>query len=296
MFTGEITVGQCFFHVVLHLLGGLFQLHGAQFLHHSLGFLSSSLLALLSVDRLKPLGYQLYLGTRRYRENIAVEMDGTPLVLGFGEHFSHSLQHTKALVSNHQLDPVQATATQPLEEADPAGLILFHALGSAQNLAVAVLIDRNRHHNGYIFKLSSPVAAQIDPIHIDIRISSALQRAVAPILNVDICLLVQFTNGRGRYLAAPKSFRNVLYSADGYSSQVHLDEGLLHTALSAAVPLDNSSFKGYPLELGHLECDIPRSSSKITAIVTAPGSPGAARYARIELPGLTSPLQPPVTR
>ena len=80
------------------------------------------------MDRLEHLSHQLHLGARRYREHIAVKMDGATLVLGFGEHFSHSLQHTKTLVSNHQLDPVQATATQLLEESGPTGFVLFHAL------------------------------------------------------------------------------------------------------------------------------------------------------------------------
>ena len=33
-------------------------------------------------------------------------------------------------VPNDELYPVQATATEPLEKADPTGLVLFHALGS----------------------------------------------------------------------------------------------------------------------------------------------------------------------
>jgi len=57
-------------------------------------------------------------------------MDGTPLVFGLRKHFSHSLQHTKALVPNDAFYPVQATATEPLEKADPTGLVLFHTLGS----------------------------------------------------------------------------------------------------------------------------------------------------------------------
>ena len=65
-----------------------------------------------------------------------------------------SSTHTKALVSNHQLDPIQATAAEPLEEADPAGFVLFHAFGGAKNLTVSVLIHRDRHQNGHIFKLS----------------------------------------------------------------------------------------------------------------------------------------------
>ena len=121
-----------------------------------------------------------------------------------------SSTHTKALVSNHQLDPIQATAAEPLEEADPAGFVLFHAFGGAKNLTVSVPIHRDGHQNGYIFKLSAPVAAQIDPIHIDIRISSTLQRTVSPILNMDIRFLVQLADGRWRHLATPQSLCNCL--------------------------------------------------------------------------------------
>src|SRR5699024_791417 len=139
------------------------------------------------------------------REHIAVKVDGTALVFGLWEYFSHGFQHTKALVANHQLDSIQATATQPLEEADPAGLVLLHALGGTQNLTVSVFVHRNPHQNGHIFKLSAPISAQIDPIHIDIWIVPTLQRAVAPILYVDIRLLVQLADGGRRHLAAPQS-------------------------------------------------------------------------------------------
>ena len=122
------------------------------------------------MDCLEHLCHQLYLGTRRYGEHIAVKVDSTALVLGFGEYFSHSLQHTKALVANHQFNSIQAAATQPLEETDPAGLVLFHALGGTQNFTVSVLIHRNRHQNGHIFKLATPVAAQVDSVHVDIRV------------------------------------------------------------------------------------------------------------------------------
>ena len=143
------------------------------------------------------------------------------LVFGLRKHFSHSLQHAKAFVSNHQLVSVQATATAPLEETAPAGFVFFHVLGSAKNLTVTVFIDRYRHQNSHIFKFSAPVTAQKKPIYIDIRIASALQRAVPSILNVDIRFLVQLTDGRGRDLAAPESLSDVLNTPDGYACQVH---------------------------------------------------------------------------
>ena len=61
---GKIAVSQCFLNAILHLLGSLFQLHGAQLLHHSLSLFTGSFLALLSVDRLEHFSYQLYLGAR----------------------------------------------------------------------------------------------------------------------------------------------------------------------------------------------------------------------------------------
>ena len=82
------------------------------------------------MDCLKHLGHQLHLGARHDRKNIAVEVDGTSLVFGLRKHFSHSLQHTKTLVSNDEYHAVQTTATQPLEKADLAGLVLHDLSGT----------------------------------------------------------------------------------------------------------------------------------------------------------------------
>ena len=55
----------------------------------------------------------------------------------------------------------------------------------------------------YLTLPSTSIAAQVDSIHIDIRITPTLQRTVPPILNVDIRFLVQLTNGGGKDFAAP---------------------------------------------------------------------------------------------
>ena len=65
-------------------------------------------------------------------------------------------------------------SSEPLEEINSTGLVLFHPLSGAKNFTVSVLIYRNRHQNGYILILSAPVPPQIDPVHIDIWIASAL--------------------------------------------------------------------------------------------------------------------------
>ena len=128
---GEITVGQGFLNTVLNFFSGLLQPYGTEFLHHRFSLLSGRFLALLGMDRLEHLGYQLRLGARCYGEHVAVEVDGTALVFGLRKHFAYGLQHTKAFVTNHQFNPVQATVTQLLEETDPAGFVLLHFIPSA---------------------------------------------------------------------------------------------------------------------------------------------------------------------
>ena len=157
MFAGKIAVGQRLLNAIFNLLIGLFQFHRVQFLHHSLGLFLGSFLALLCVDRLKHFSNQLFLVARHPREHIAVKVDSTPLVLGFREYSSDSLQHTKTLVANNEFHSIQATPTKPFKGTGLAGFVLFHALGSTKNLTISVLIDRNCHKNGYIFKLSAPV-------------------------------------------------------------------------------------------------------------------------------------------
>ena len=96
-----------------------------------------------------------------------------------------------------------------------------------------------------------------------------MQRTIPPVFDVDIRFLIQFTDGRGRDFAAPQGLGDVLHTPDGYASQIHLDESLFHAAFPATVPLNDGSFKGNPLELWHLEGNIPGSSGEVAAVVAA---------------------------
>ena len=77
VFTGEIAVGQSLLNAIFYLLCGLFQLHSAQFLHHSFGLLSGCFLALLGVDRFEHFGCQssTLLSRRWYRSMMAVSKE-----------------------------------------------------------------------------------------------------------------------------------------------------------------------------------------------------------------------------
>ena len=269
MLAGEVTVGQRLFNAVLDLLGSLLQLHGAQLGDHSLCLLAGRLLTLLRVDRLEHFCHNFDLGFGHNRENVAVEMYRAALVFGIREHLTHGLQHSHALVADDELHAVQAASVEPLEEADPTGLVLFHALGGTQNLTKTVLIHGNCHQNCHIFVLSAPVAAQVDAVHVDVWIVAALQGAVAPVLDVNVGFLVQFADGSGRHLAAPQCLRDVLHPAHGDTRQVHLDEGLLHAALPAAISFDDGRLKGHALEPGHVERNVTGGGGEIPVVVAA---------------------------
>ena len=86
---------------------------------------------------------------------------------------------------------------------------------------------------------------------------------------MNVGFLVQLADGSGRNLAAPQRFGDVLHTAHGNTRQVHLDEGFLHAALPAAIPLDDGCLEGYALEPRHVERDVTGSGSKVAVIVAA---------------------------
>ena len=196
-------------------------------------------------------------------------MDSTPLILGLRKYFFHSLQHPHTLVSHNELYSIQPSFPEPLEKADPTGFILFHPFGSAQNFAISILIHGNRHKNGHIFVFSAPVSLEVDPVHIHIRVLAALKRSVPPGFDIDIGFLVQFADGRSGHLAAPEGLGDVLYPADRYTGQVHLDEGFFHTALPAAVTLDDGCLEGNTFQPGHMKGHVPGGGSQLSVIVAA---------------------------
>ena len=111
--------------------------------------------ALLGVDRLEHFCHNFDLGFGHNRENIAIEMHRAALVFGVREHLAHGLHHPHALVADDELHAVQTVAAELLKEADPAGLVLLHSLGSSQNLVKTILIHGDCHQDGYIFVLSA---------------------------------------------------------------------------------------------------------------------------------------------
>lgn len=143
-------------------------------------------------------------------ENVTVEMHGTTLVFRLRKDLCHGVAHAEALVSDNEFYAVKSAFFEPYKEAFPAFGILLHALRRADDLSATVLVYADGDQNANIFKLSAPVALEVNSIHIDIRVLPG-QLAVAPFLNVDVGFLIQITDGRCRHSAAPQGFRYVLH-------------------------------------------------------------------------------------
>ena len=210
MLAGKIAVGQHFLDTVLDLLGSLLQLHGVQFGNDCFSLVAGRRFALLRVDRLEHFCHNFDLGFRHNREkhcgrNAPCSADiwrpGIP----------RPRPPASVLVADDEFYAVQAASAESLEEADSAGLVLLHSLGSSQNLTKTVLIHGDCHQNRHIFIFSAPVVVQVDAVHIDIRILSTMQGAVAPVLDVDVGFLVQLADGGGRDLAWPHN-ASVMFS------------------------------------------------------------------------------------
>ena len=86
---------------------------------------------------------------------------------------------------------------------------------------------------------------------------------------MDICFLIQLTDGCRRHLAALQSLGNILHASDGYACQVHLNESFFHAAFTAPIPLNDGGLKGDSLELGYLQGNVPGSGGEVAAVVAA---------------------------
>ena len=147
------------------------------------------------------------------------------------------------LFPNNKFDSIQTTAIQPLKEAALAGLVLFHALRCTQNFTVSALIDRHRHQNSHILKLSVLISAQIDPIYVDVRIAPPCSGRLRQSSMWTYAFLFSSLMVAGDTLLPHRA--SVISSTrrtDTPAKYISM-RGFLHTALPAAMPLNDGSFK-----------------------------------------------------
>lgn len=110
--------------------------------------------------------------------------------------------------------------------------------------------------------LTAPIAAQIDPVHINIGILAALKSAIAPILDMDVGFLVQFTDG---LTASIMSSTRCTETPARYIST----SDSFYTALTTTIACNGGCLKGNVFQAWHVECYISKGRCEITVIVSA---------------------------
>ena len=93
-------------------------------------------------------------------------------------------------------------------------------------------------------------------------------------LSLTVCLqlairfLVQLANRRGRNLAAPKRFCNILNTAYGNTSKIHLHECFFYTGFTAAVTFNNGCLKRNSFQTRYLKRNLSGSCREAAVIMT----------------------------
>jgi hypothetical protein len=105
-----------------------------------------------------------------------------------GVELGSALDQAHAGIGHNQLDALQATLLEVAEEGAPTGLVLLGALDDAQDLPVALVIDRDRYQQRHVAGLASSGAFEHDPVEIKIGMLALDWRVDCPIEGDDpIC-------------------------------------------------------------------------------------------------------------
>ncbi len=123
-------------------------------------------------------------------------MHGAALVGRLGEHLRDRPDHARRLVADDHPHAAKAAGPQPGQEVPPALRRLREALRGPDDLAVAVVVDPDGHHDGHVLVGASPAALQVYPVDVDVGVG-AVERAVPPLLDRGERLLVEVRDGRG---------------------------------------------------------------------------------------------------
>jgi hypothetical protein len=78
------------------------------------------------------------------------------------EELGGALDQAHAGVGDDQLDTLQAALLEVAQKSAPTGLVLLGALDNAENLAIALAIDRDRHQQRDVADFASPAALEHD--------------------------------------------------------------------------------------------------------------------------------------
>ena len=158
------------------------------------------------------------------------------------KYISNGFRHTKALITNDLPDSCKAPLFKPDKEVMPAFKIFLHAFCGADDLAIAVCRYADSNKDGHILYFAAPAAFQVNTVNINVCVFTGLFSAV-PGFDMLVSLLVEVTDRSWRYLSPPKGFCDILHAADGYTGQIHFDQGFFDGAFPAFIAFDDGCLK-----------------------------------------------------
>ena len=179
-------------------------------------------------------------------------MHHAPLALRFGQHRADRGDQSGASVADHQPDAFQTAFDHGADELLPAGGILLHALGHADDLAMPLRVDSDGDQDADVLHASAPGAFVPHAVHEHVRILR-FQRPRAPFVDLVVHLLELVAQCLGGHAVTPRQLADVVDLPGAHAGQVHVDQGFLDALLAPPVSFDDRGLEDRALEFRHLE-------------------------------------------
>lgn len=158
----------------------------------------------------------------------------------------------------------------------PAGGILPHALGDADDLAVTILADADGDQDADVLHASALGVLVPHAVHEHVWVLRP-QRAVAPFVDLGVHPLELVGERLRGHAVAPRQLAGVVDLPGGHAGQVHVDRGLLDALLPAPVAFDDRGLEDRALRFRHLDLEPAGLGGELAFVVAGP--------VRLPLPG-----------
>ena len=182
--------------MVLHEGRGGRQLQLSELGHDLEGFGAGGGTVLAGVDGFEHGGHRPDLGRGYQAPDIAVEVNGAALIGHLWVELAQALDQPKALVAGEQLDALESAFLEVAEEVLPGGLVLLGALGDAEYLSVAILLDPDGNEDADVADFATPRELQPNAVEENVGVLTG-DRLIAPGLDLADHLLVELADGAG---------------------------------------------------------------------------------------------------
>lgn len=173
------------------------------------------------------------------------------------------------LVADHESHAPRAAFDHAVKGPLPAGGILPHALGDADDLAVTILADADGDQDADVLHASAPGALVPHAVHEHVWVL-VIQRPRAPFVDLGVHVLELVAQCPGRHAVAPQQLAGVVDLPGGHAGRVHVDQRLLYAFLASAVAFDHRGLEDRALEFGHLELEPAGLGGQAPVVVAGP--------------------------